>query len=246
MFELSDLHNHTNFSDGTLNPHQLKALADKIGMSIGISDHLEYGSISTVDIFNEYVNTLNMLGVHKGVELGLVGDVPVPYELLDKLDYIIGGLHRFNVEGQNIEIFGNGVYDGSVDVFMNNLVRALVRCVEKYPVDILAHPTYIPDFVMGLSDVQSLWTYDRMASIIEVCVDNGVAIEISNRWKVPHEDFIRIAIDMGAIFSASSDGHSERWYLKLDYPLSVIESLGIPESRIFSPDSSVKRLRMFV
>ncbi|MGQ9707218.1 MAG: PHP domain-containing protein [bacterium] len=246
MSILLDIHNHTTFSDGLLTPFELKALADKMGMVIGISDHLEYGNLDTVDRFSEYLNVLGKLGVHKGVELGMIGDVPISYELLDKLDYIIGGLHRFEIDGQKIEIFEKVEYSGSVDLFMDEMVRSLVACAKEYPIDILAHPTYVPQVILYQSNVQSLWTDDRMVSIIETCVENCVSIEISNKWKVPHERFIRIALDMGAIFSIGSDGHNEKWYLNLEYPSYIIDRFDIPEGRIFTPDKSIKRLRRFV
>jgi len=246
MVELIDLHNHTTFSDGTFSPSYLKALADKMGIMLGISDHLDNERINSVKKFNEYMNVLKGLGVYKGVEIGLLGEVVIPIENLSELDYIIGGLHNLLINGKNFELWGNDVYEGSVDVFIDELVRSLVRCVEDYPIDILAHPTYVPPFISNTFDVQSIWTDDRMSYIIDACVENGVAIEISNRWRVPHEQFIRIALDKGAIFSTGSDGHSERWYLQLNYPLSIIKTLGIQEGRIFTPDNPFNRLKRFV
>ncbi|HEC80676.1 MAG TPA: hypothetical protein ENI43_05420, partial [Firmicutes bacterium] len=56
---LIDIHNHTTFSDGCLTPLELKSLAEKRGITLGISDHLDYyHNMDTEDKFDDYLRTL--------------------------------------------------------------------------------------------------------------------------------------------------------------------------------------------
>ena len=244
---LIDIHNHTTFSDGCLTPLELKSLAEKRGITLGISDHLDYyHNMDTEDKFDDYLRTLDRLGIMKGVELGLLESIPVSETQLSRLDYIIGGLHRLVIQGDEVEFWGEKRFEGDADKFMDNLVDGLIRGVGEYPIDVLAHPTYVPGYITCDTEISKLWTVERMRALIGTCVEHSVAIEINNHWEVPHSAFIKAALGMGAMFSIGSDGHSERSCLKIEYPLKVIERFSIPGDRIFTPKRAVKRLLRFV
>ena len=45
---------------------------------------------------------------------------------------------------------------------------------------------------------------------MEAVVESGVAMEISNRYRLPHDRLLRKAQQAGARFSLGSDGHTAR------------------------------------
>ena len=82
---------------------------------------------------------------------------------------------------------------------MELLVRTIEQILDNEPVDIYANPTYLPDVLVKWYD--TLWTPERLKRVIDAAARNGVAIEISNRLKLPKADFIRQAKKPGVKFS---------------------------------------------
>ena len=71
--------------------------------------------------------------------------------------------------------------------------------VVSEPIDVLANPTYLPDFIADRWD--ALWTREKMATLIQAAIDANVALEIQAESAFPKPKFIRLALDMGAKLS---------------------------------------------
>jgi histidinol phosphatase-like PHP family hydrolase len=63
--------------------------------------------------------------------------------------------------------------------------------VMKEPMDVYVNPTFLPDVMSDRYD--EFWTEERMNRVIDAMVQNGKALEINNRYKIPHKAFIRKA-----------------------------------------------------
>jgi hypothetical protein len=83
--------------------------------------------------------------------------------------------------------------------FMELLVQTIVRILNVEPIDIYANPTYLPDALAAEYD--ELWTPARLDKVIDAAARNGVAIEISNRLRLPKPTFIKRARRAGIKFT---------------------------------------------
>jgi histidinol phosphatase-like PHP family hydrolase len=235
-----DSHTHTTLSDGRLTPYELEIFALNKGVKFGIADHLSNRhSINSDETFIDYLENIGDIDCFKSAEIDIEDDLPVSVELIDSLDYLIGGVHSLDIDGENRYFFADGgeILDG--DYFMDFLLDKMIGGIEKHPVDIIAHANYIPAFVEGTQ--HTLWTKKRSLQLIEVVKEYGVFIEISNHWKVPGRKFMELAISKGVNFSLGSDGHSKESVFDLGYPLKIVREFNIPAERLFYPIEFYKR-----
>lgn len=120
---------------------------------------------------------------------------------------------------------------------MDVMVHNLCDLAEKMPVQIVAHPTLTPSALLTLEpDVHAWWTEEREDRFIEATIQGGVAIEISNRYRLPHDRMLRKAKQAGATFSLGSDGHSEEQIARLDWAVAAASRAGIVHADLFVPD----------
>lgn len=84
------------------------------------------------------------------------------------------------------------------------------HCLEvaSEPIDILANPTWLPEFIA--SDYDRLWTKERMAVLIQTAIDGGVAIEIQAESPFQKPQFVELAQKMGAKFTFGSNNLDSR------------------------------------
>jgi len=87
--------------------------------------------------------------------------------------------------------------------FMDTIVDRIVKVVSNEPIDIYVNPTYVPD-VMA-SEYDQLWTPQRMQRVIDAIKAHGVAVEINNRYKIPHLAFIKLAKQAGVPFTCGTN-----------------------------------------
>jgi len=115
--------------------------------------------------------------------------------------------------------------------FMDMLVKR-IQGVMREPIDIYANATYIPDQIAAEYD--ALWTPDRMKKVIDAAIENDVAIEINNRYKIPSATFITAAKASGAKFSfGTNNGGAELG--RLEYPIQMLKQCGLKWQDIFVP-----------
>src|SRR4030042_1189346 len=140
----SDLHIHTiasGHAHNTILEYINRAKELKMKM-IGISDHGP--SCPDVSINNTYFRTLERLpdkidGVRilKGIEANIInkkGDLDIPDELIDRLDYIMAGLHRTE-----------SVKDRGIVVNTKSVVNA----IKLGRIDIITHPFFTKEFPLN-------------------------------------------------------------------------------------------------
>lgn len=118
------------------------------------------------------------------------------------------------------------------EIFMDGLVDYIVQILNDEPIDIYVNATYIPDPIVD--QYNALWTEERMRKVIQAAIDNGIAIEISARLKMPSYDFIRLGKEMGVKFTFGTNnidsnlGH-------LEYCLEAIRACGLETDDMWVP-----------
>jgi histidinol phosphatase-like PHP family hydrolase len=116
--------------------------------------------------------------------------------------------------------------------FMELLVQTIVRILNVEPIDIYANPTYLPDALAAEYD--ELWTPARLDKVIDAAARNGVAIEISNRLRLPKPTFIKRARRAGIKFTFGTnnvDGNLGR----PEYCLQMTQECGLTPSDMWMP-----------
>ena len=195
-----DLHIHTDRSDGTMSLCELAAQARGLGYDyVGIADHsprmkmtrgpdarrmLEY--IEETRKAREELDDVFLLAGSE-VDIHRDGSLDYPDHVLEELDIVIASVHSGFSLGEK------------------EMTERIVTALSSGHVNILAHPTARK---IGRRDPVAL----DMRRIVEVAVDNGVALEV-NSMPVRLDlnmDHILMAMEMGAKLAINTDSHTPR------------------------------------
>ena len=232
--KLPDLHVHSTHSDGETTVAEIARLALKRGITVAVADHLSpYHMLYDNDAFDTYERDVRRHGLYLSGEYCIGEAIPVGPDRLERLDFLIGGLHAAP-DGPGEKVFFWSDKDvKDVTAFMDNSFALIEDAFESEPIDILAHPTYLPLRLMDTYD--DIWSEERVRRLAELAVEHDVALEISGRWGVPRPRALEICLSAGATFSTGSDSHHANNLFDLEYPYRVIDELGITEDRLFLP-----------
>ena len=240
-----DLHTHTNFSDGEASLDYLICAARDKGYGLGISDHIFCGGNDTVDKIAAYVETVKRTEAFVGVEANIGEDYQLPTFIDKDIDYVIASIH--SVEDREKKLYFSSYfcyrcgaaktytpnYDANrLEEYLETMLLMIERTMNSQRIDILGHATVNPMYE-AMQNKAFLRDWDQ--AVIDLCVKNHVAIEISNLWKAPREDFLKTAYACGAKFSLGSDCHVLADVCVLDYPIGMVKKLLLSEDRLFIP-----------
>jgi histidinol phosphatase-like PHP family hydrolase len=242
-----DLHVHTTMSDGDLTLPEVVAIAEELGVTIGIADHVSTRNltrfVSSLEAVERYLEALDAAPVLRGAEFCWCDPLheQMPAELRARLDYAIGSNHGFFLpDGSMASPWWKELppeWRGREDELMDLMVLNLCDLARGMDVEIVAHPTLTPPALLAHEyDVHAWWTEDREDRFIEATIEGGVAIEISNRYRLPHDRMLRKAREAGATFSLGSDGHSRSQIAQLGWAVAAARRAGIRESDLFLPE----------
>jgi len=117
------------------------------------------------------------------------------------------------------------------EAFMEMYVSRIEGVMHE-PIDIYVNPTYLPEPIRPQYD--ALWTPARMKRVIDSAIENDVAIEINNRYKIPSIAFIKAAKAAGVKFSFGTN-NAEAELGRLEYPIQMVKECGIRWQDIFVP-----------
>jgi histidinol phosphatase-like PHP family hydrolase len=242
-----DLHVHTSMSDGSLSLDEVVEIAAERGVTIGIADHISTRNqkrfVASVEAFRAYVEALEGAPVLRGGEFCWCDPLhdELPPQLLERLDYTLGSNHGFALpDGSLASPWWKTVpeeWQGKEQELMELMVLNLCDLATNMGVDIVAHPTLTPPALLSLeADVHAWWTEDREDRFIEATLRGGVAIEISNRYRLPHDRLLRKAREAGATFSLGSDGHTASQVARLGWAVEAAKRAGIERADLFVPE----------
>jgi len=244
--KLLDCHNHTaEWSDGRQSIEQVIEKAKSEGVRVGLSDHAGLGEyLNSNDRLLAYADFLTQYPVARGLEMDLGRSFIVQPQTREKFDYMIGSVHGMEVEGIRMS-FGHLIswtkgempnYNPmlqmkSIDVFFKTHLALLEKEYTAQKYDILGHPTMLPPLALGKpEDVFPEWWEDKFLALL---LKNGVALEISNRWKTPYDRLMKKAVEAGVKLSVGSDGHDTAKTCVLDYPKEMMKKFGVEPGRLF-------------
>jgi histidinol phosphatase-like PHP family hydrolase len=246
-FRIVDHHLHTRWSDGRFAPQDLVDVANEKGYRIGISDHAgpRTGGIQAHNV-DAYIEDLKRYPVYRAVEMDVAYGMTFPNDKAEGLDYVIGSLHGVMREGQYrpldgmfrwVQTNGKAAYVPDVDlsdpeVWIEEWLDILDECFGNAPIDILGHPTLTPILPLD-PDPEIAYKPEWEARLCALALKHRVALEISGRYRLPHERLIRAGMEMGVTFAIGSDGHQPGQICDLAYPLQMIERIGLPSEQIF-------------
>lgn len=242
-----DLHAHTTMSDGEMELERVVELAAEHGVTIGIADHVSTRNVkrfvATLEAVEAYVASLEAAPVLRAAEFCWCDPLhdQLPAELLARLDYTIGSNHGFALPGGSM---GSPWWKrlppewaGRPDRLMELMVLNLCDLAEAMPVQIIAHPTLMPPALLALEpDVHAWWTEEREDRFIEATLRGGVAIEISNRYRLPHDRLLAKAKRAGATFSLGSDGHTAAQIGRLEWAVEAARRADIGDADLYIPE----------
>lgn len=241
-----DLHCHTVMSDGYLTLQRVVEVAEARGVQVGIADHVSTRHEKFVRTPGEvvaYLDALEAAPVFRSGEFCWCDTLwrELPDEVMRRFDYRIGSNHGFWLPDGSIgspwwEALPQP-WDAQPQRLMEILVANLCDMVRTMPIHIAAHSTFMPPAFGRLEpDVHAWWTEEREDRYVDALRESGVALEISNRYRLPHERLLRKAKEAGVRFSLGSDGHSERQVAALDWAAGAARRIGITDADLFVPE----------
>lgn len=125
---------------------------------------------------------------------------------------------------------------GDPQDFMEQLVENIEAILGNEPIDIYVNATYLPDALIERYD--QLWTPDRMDRVIDALKRNQVAMEISARYKIPSETFIKRAKKSGVKFTFGTNNTGAQDLGRLEYCLDMVRNCDLTKEDIWVPEDS--------
>jgi hypothetical protein len=117
--------------------------------------------------------------------------------------------------------------------FMDTLVDRAVGILENEPVDIYVNPTYLPDQIA--QNYEALWTENRRRKVLTAAANNGVAVEINNRYRIPSASFIRMAKEAGCKFTFGTNNAGANDLGRCEYAIRMIEECRLAAQDFWTP-----------
>ena len=221
----SDLHVHTNFSDGKNSIEEMVCGALIRNLScIAITDHspsLLYKRYKDDSYFLEQHEVIDQLrkkyGAHitilKGIEADILpnGDVDLSTALAKKMDIVVASLHV------------------ALDQPREEITCRLIRAIENPFVDIIGHPG---GRLFPMADITDL-DWER---IFRAAAYKQVALEINSHKSHPifDDEKVRIAIAMGVPIALNSDSHSTAMLDQSQFGISIARRAGLSSDQVIN------------
>ena len=199
-FPLVDFHIHLK---GGLTIEEAVALSRQTGIRYGIAANCGLNFPITDDRgIERYINSLKGQPVFIGMQAeGREWPQLFSKEAIAKFDYVFtDAMTIVDHRGRRARLWVKDEVDiPDPQAFMELLVRTIENILGNEPIDIYVNPTYLPDVLAKQYD--DLWTPERVRRVIAAAAANGVAIEISNRLRLPKPAFIKQAQRAGIKFT---------------------------------------------
>jgi histidinol phosphatase-like PHP family hydrolase len=241
-----DLHCHTDMSDGELSLARVVEVARTRGVQVGIADHVSARNpgmmVSTPEALRAYLQALEAAPVLRAAEFCWYDTLwrELPAEVLRRFDYRIGSNHGWPLPGGEVASPWWSTLPAAwaqrPQQVMEALVDNLCRLVREMPVQIVAHSTLLPPALLKLEgDPLAWWSEAREERFVAALRESGVALEISNRYRLPHDRLLLRARAAGVRFSLGSDGHREHQVAALEWAVQTALRVGIRDDEMFVP-----------
>lgn len=243
----ADYHTHTYASDGRCGVKALCGKAKEQGLlQIAITDHSFASTIFHMTrrklkrVQNEVSELDSDVQVLVGIEGNLVnanGDIDVPEDVIQNLDILSVGFHRFiGFKGEKrggydrCWLFTNGFCSKEVrQKLVDDNTQAYINAMRKFPIDVLVHLNH-----RALVDVKKVCD--------EAC-KQGVYVELNQKHIDALEDCIEEVLDSGVNLIVGTDAHSAKKVGEMQKILEFIEKNDIPLERVYGIDERLPKFK---
>ncbi|MHC4559128.1 MAG: family 16 glycoside hydrolase [Planctomycetota bacterium] len=234
-FPLMDLHVHLKRN---LSIEQALENARKYGFTYGIAVNcgLKMG-FETDEALQKFLNTYKKRP-HTYLAMQAEGREWLDMfskETVAKFDYVFtDSMTWTNDNGKRMRLWIKQETEvGDPQDFMEQLVARIEKIMNSEPIDIYVNSTFLPDEISHMYD--ELWTPSRMDRVIKALVDNNVALEINDRYKIPSPAFIKRAKAKGVKFTIGTNNTGRNDLGKLEYCISMVAECGLTPDDMWIP-----------
>jgi len=211
LIELSDikgdLHNHSNWSDGTPTFEEMAEHAMRMGYKyLVVSDHSKslhvanglkdeelLEEIEELDKLNKIFKGFTLLKATE-VDIKADGSLDFPDKLLEKLDIVVASIHSGFKQGKE------------------KITERMVAAIRNLYVNVIAHPT-------GRLISRREGYEVNLDKVIDTCAETGTALEINCYYdRLDLNDiYCRKAKEAGVMIAISTDAHhlDQMWMIEL-------------------------------
>lgn len=223
-----DLHVHSNWSDGSAPIEEMMGTAAMLGHQYcALTDHSPRLTIANglsadrlrrqLDVIEGLRERCAPLRILTGIEVDILDDGSLDQQddLLDRLDIVVASVHS------------------KLAMEPAAMTRRMVRAVSDRRVDVLGHCT--GRLVSGGRGSRAESRFDAEA-VFSACRDHHTAVEINSRpeRRDPPSRLLRLALEIGCLFSIDSDAHAPGQLDFVGYGAQRALDAGIPVERIIN------------
>lgn len=236
----ADFHTHTKYSHGSGTIEENVYIALEKGLkAIGISEHGPYNIgigtklkdfYSIRDEIEQLKTRYREIDILFGCEANVIsldGELDIPLEMLQELDYVMAGLHPL-VWAKTIKDWSKlflenflsrkfGILKGKV---LKQNTDSLICAINRYDVDIITHP--------GL---RLPIDTERLA---EVAKKRKTALEINSGHGFMTVDYVKIAKSCGVKFVIGSDAHIPEDVANFSRGIEIAKKAGLTSNDIIN------------
>lgn len=221
-----DLHVHSNWSDGSAPIEEMMLTARELGHEYcALTDHSPRLTIANglspdrlrqqLDVIDELRDTVAPLRILTGIEVDILedGSLDQEDELLDRLDVVVASVHS------------------KLAMDAPAMTRRMLKAVANPHTDVLGHCT--GRLVTGGRGIRPESKFDA-EKVFTACRDHGTAVEINSRpeRRDPPTRLLRLARDIGCVFSIDTDSHAPGQLDFLGYGAQRALDAEVPVERI--------------
>jgi histidinol phosphatase-like PHP family hydrolase len=230
-FPLVDLHVHTT-NEFTIDA--IMRIAKERKVKFGIVDHPADWALKNDADMVAYIDKLDKYPVYKGLQPMITGwQKRFSPEVLARLDYVLMDPQTIPLpNGDYQRIWELETYVDDTEDFMKRYMEHCLNILHNEPINIFGWPLFLP--VCIARDYYTLWTEERMNSIIDAAIAKNIAIEINDMAHTPHEDFILKAKAKGLKFTFGSDSRNPNAG-RLAYSKTVAKKCGLTADDFYIP-----------
>lgn len=205
---LSDLHNHSKFSDGVNTCEEMIQKAISLGLKrIGLVDHVWRKSEWVLDFIDsanrlkeKYEGVIQIVTGLEAKALTYAGDIDLNDKWRDKVDYVLGSIHRIPSKSNQFYSINDNTLDKS-NVYEDWLLT-IQGMLKNNLVDIIAHPA------AELIYYKIPLNHQTIKILCHLGKSSGKIFEVNVKHQVPVQEFLTQLIDENIPLSIGSDSHS--------------------------------------
>ena len=205
---LSDLHNHSKFSDGVNTCEEMIQQAISLGLKrIGLVEHVWRKSEWVLDFIDsanrlrdKYEGVIQIVTGLEAKALTHAGELDLNDKWRDKVDYVLGSIHRIPSKSNQFHSSNDNSLDKSK--VYEDWQLTIQGMLKNNIVDIIAHPAAELIYYKIPLNLQTIKILCHLGKRF------GKIFEVNIKHQVPVQEFLTQLIDENIPLSIGSDSHS--------------------------------------